>query len=102
MTDESGQLLPTPLDEVPLHGFPVGPLVWWACTQPERPGDQFVTYDGRCPACLIAAEADLRHAGDIVGMADDYSASPVVMRQSEFIAEARRVQEALADQGDQR
>lgn len=95
MTDENGQLIPTPLDEVPLHGFPVGPLVWWACSQPERPADKFVSYDGRCPACLIAAEADLRRDGDLVGMADDYSDSAVTMRQSEFIAEARRVQEQL-------
>lgn len=38
---------------------------WWACTEPERPHDDWMMSDLRCHACLLHAEAQLRLAGDV-------------------------------------
>jgi len=45
---------------IPLHGTTGPPGSWWACSNPERPPDDGVRFDFRCPACRIAAEAALR------------------------------------------
>lgn len=34
------------------------PGSWWACSEPERPPDGGVTYDEKCPACMLKAHAD--------------------------------------------
>lgn len=57
----------TPLDQMALHGGGVdfSDDHWFACAQPERPRDNCVMYDWRCPACVLAGEAHIRNQGDL-------------------------------------
>jgi hypothetical protein len=44
--------------EVPLHGLILLPGEWWACSEPERPGDLRTIYDDRCGKCDLKKAAD--------------------------------------------
>jgi hypothetical protein len=52
------------LDTYPMHGADlsakVGEEGWWACTQPERPYDANVCYDGRCFYCQLHLQVSLQ------------------------------------------
>lgn len=47
-----------------LHGSWLVPGEWWACQFPERPANDQAVFEERCPACVIAAGADLAANGD--------------------------------------
>lgn len=40
-----------------LHGRPIDPAQWWACSHPERPPDNCCVFELFCPGCFAAAEA---------------------------------------------
>lgn len=66
----------TSIAEYPLHGWDYGSD--YACQRPEDPA--CVTFDWRCPACVLAAQAHVTHNGD----------SDAVWRQS-AVHEERKV-----------
>lgn len=70
----------------PLHSGRMWEPYYWACEQPERPGDNFTRYDLRCRGCFIAAEAVLRLQPDLAD-ALRYTA-PRTLR--DFVENARK------------
>ncbi len=66
----------TPLSGYPLHNWDYGDENPYACERPEDP--TCTQFDWRCPACLLAAQAQLINKGDYSTAWRRYDISPAV------------------------
>lgn len=47
-----------------MHNMPLRPGQWWACAEPERPGDSDTCWDPDCPVCRIKLAIEIQQTGD--------------------------------------
>jgi hypothetical protein len=47
------------------HPAPERPEFWWACDEPERPGDKNTCFFRECKWCVIKAELELSLGRDL-------------------------------------